>query len=131
MRVFTLNDPALRSYGGLLPGMTPVVHDKGDALPWIADLKAKGYTVSDEFLGVFKPRDADAEAGHHGLTFAPARYSAQDSYTAFLTDEVIKYLSVSTERPWFVHLSYLAPHPPFVAPEPYHSMYDPADVPGR
>ena len=33
------------------------------------------------------------------------------------------------QKPWFVHISYLAPHPPFVVPEPYHAMYDPAEVP--
>ncbi|MEE9595752.1 MAG: sulfatase-like hydrolase/transferase, partial [Acidiferrobacterales bacterium] len=59
----------------------------------------------------------------------PAQYTVEDSYAAFLTNELIKYLSVRVDRPWFVHLSYLAPHPPFVAPEPYHAMYDPADVP--
>jgi arylsulfatase A-like enzyme len=26
-------------------------------------------------------------------------------------------------------LSYRAPHPPFVAPEPYHALYEPSDVP--
>ena len=123
------DDPALRSYAGVLPGMTPVVHVDDHALPWLADLKAKGYTVRKGFLGVFKPKDVGAEAGHRGLTFAPAQYTVEDSYTAFLTDEVIKYLSVREDRPWFVHLSYLAPHPPFIAPEPYHAMYDPADVP--
>ena len=74
-------------------------------------------------------RDLGAEAGRRGLTFAPAQYTVEDSYAAFLTNELIKYLSVRVDKPWFVHLSYLAPHPPFVAPEPYHAMYDPADVP--
>ena len=32
------------------------------------------------------------------------------------------------DTPWFVHISYYSPHPPFVAPEPYHDLYDPADV---
>ena len=129
------DDPARRFYEGVLPGMTPVLH--GDAtglptthaMPWFADLRAKGYTVPEGFLGVFKPVDTDPEAVRRGFTFAPAQYSVEDSYTAFLTDEVIKYLSKCKDQPWFVHLSYLAPHPPFVAPEPYHSMYDPADVP--
>jgi arylsulfatase A-like enzyme len=53
----------------------------------------------------------------------------EDNYTAFLTNELIKYLSVRVDKPWFVHLSYLAPHPPFIVPEPYHAMYDPGDVP--
>lgn len=126
------DDPAISSYEGLLPGMKTVISGETDnipdanALPWIADLKAKGYSVPEGVLGVFKPREA---SGQGGLTSAPAQYSVEDSFTAFLTDEVIKYLSTSKDQPWFVHLSYLAPHPPFVAPEPYHSMYDPADVP--
>ena len=37
--------------------------------------------------------------------------------------------STTTEAPWFAHLAYIRPHPPFVAPEPYASMYDPATVP--
>ena len=122
-------DPILRSYEGVLPGMTPVVYTDDRALPWRADLQAKGYTVSEESLGMFKPKSDKTQTERRGLTFAPARYTTEDSYTAFLTNEVIKYLSVCKDAPWFVHLSYLAPHPPFVAPEPYHAMYDPADVP--
>ncbi len=128
-RRLTPGDPALRTYSGVLPGMTPVLYTDDHSLPWRADLKAKGYTLGEGMLGVFQPRDVDTEAGRRGLTFAPAQYSVDDSYTAFLTNELIKYLSVREDRSWFVHLSYLAPHPPFVAPEPYHAMYDPAAVP--
>ncbi len=32
-------------------------------------------------------------------------------------------------QPWFLHISYLAPHPPLVAPAPYHDLYAAADVP--
>jgi arylsulfatase A-like enzyme len=41
---------------------------------------------------------------------------------------VLDHVAATTE-PWFVHAAYIRPHPPFVAPEPYASMYDPADVP--
>jgi len=134
-RHYKADDPALRSYGGVLPGMTQIAHGSAlsrpeeHTLPWLADLKAKGYKIPADTLGAFKPADTGEENGGNGLTFAPAQYSVEDSYTAFLTGEVIKYLSKNQHQPWFVHLSYLAPHPPFVAPEPYHSMYDPADVP--
>ncbi|TDJ20972.1 MAG: sulfatase [Gammaproteobacteria bacterium] len=128
-RQHTPGDPALRTYSGVLAGMTPVVHVDDHALPWLADLKAKGYTVPEGLLGVYKPKDIGAEADDRGLTFAPAQYTAEDNYTAFLTNELIKYLSVRVDKPWFVHLSYLAPHPPFVVPEPYHAMYDPGEVP--
>ena len=32
-------------------------------------------------------------------------------------------------EPWFVHVSYIRPHPPYRVPAPYHDLYDPAEVP--
>jgi len=122
-------DPLLRRQDAVLRGMTPVVLEDDEALPWRADLEAKGYRVPAGMLGAYTPRWDFPGAEGRGRTFAPALYRAEDSHSAFLTGEVIKYLSVRADRPWFVHLSYLAPHPPFVAPEPYHARYDPADVP--
>ena len=120
-------DPALRSYEGILPGMRPEVWMKDDGLAWLADLKAKGYDIPKS--EVFRPQADFPGADGRGPTFAPARYRAKDSNTAFLTGEAIKYISVRDHEPWFIHISYLAPHPPFIAPEPYHAMYDPARVP--
>jgi arylsulfatase A-like enzyme len=128
-RVHVPGDPALTSYEELLPGMTPVVWLKDDQLAWLADLKAKGYEVPSGRNEVFRPRAEFPGAAGRGPTFAPARYRAEDSNSAFLTGEAIKYISVRGEKPWFVHVSYLAPHPPFVVPEPYHALYDPAEVP--
>ncbi len=128
-RTHAPGDPALCSYEGLLPGMTPVVMSKDDQLPWLADLKAKGYDIAPDKKEVFRPKADFPGAAGRGPTFAPARYRAEDSNTAFLTNEAIEYISVRRERPWFVHVSYWAPHPPFVVPEPYHAQYDPADVP--
>jgi arylsulfatase A-like enzyme len=121
------SDPSLRSYEGVLPGMVPVIWMKDTPLQWIAELKSRGYEITP--AEVYKPKPDFPGAASRGATFAPARFAAADSATAFLTDEVIKYLSVRQDEPWFVHLSYLSPHPPFIAPEPYHAKYDPADVP--
>jgi arylsulfatase A-like enzyme len=122
-------DPALASYEGLLPGMTPIIMVKDDQRPWLAHLKAKGYQIPAGKHEVFRPQEDYPGAAARGPTYAPARYRAEDSNTAFLTDEAIKYISVRGAEPWFVHLSYLAPHPPFVVPAPYHDRYDPAEVP--
>ncbi len=35
------------------------------------------------------------------------------------------------EKPFFLMLSWMFPHPPYTAPESYYNMYDPADVPMR
>ena len=115
----------LADYEGVLPGMTPVMHLKDDQRAWLADLKAKGYEVPPGHHGVFRPKPDFPGAAERGPTYAPARYKAEDSNAAFLTGEAIKYISVRGDEPWFVHLSYLAPHPPFVVPEPYHDLYHP------
>ena len=32
------------------------------------------------------------------------------------------------EKPWCLHLSYIKPHWPYIAPAPYNDMYSAADV---
>lgn len=50
----------------------------------------------------------------------------QDTYIA---NQAIEYLaSNKDERPFFLWVDFVAPHPPADAPEPYFSMHDPAQV---
>jgi len=127
-RTLPADHPALRSREGILPGMVPVVSMGSDLAPWRAALTARGYEVGETALEVFRPR-IDGDASTRGKTYWPALYSAEDSAGAFLTDAAIDYIDGRSGKPWFVHLSYRAPHPPFIAPEPYNTMYDAADVP--
>ena len=119
-------DPALHRIDDTLPGMTPVVRMDDEMYPWIADLLTKGYTIPEGELGVFTPPLGNSARGG---TYNPALFSAEDSATAFLTNAAMQYVSVRGRKPWFVHLSFLSPHPPFVVPAPYHDMYDPESVP--
>lgn len=121
--------PELTSYEGILTGMKPEVFLGGDLKPWRADLEAKGYEVPEDKYGPFRPKADFPGAENRGPTYAPARYSADDSITAFLTTEAIKYMAAKKGEPWFAHISYLSPHPPFIVPEPYHELYDPGDMP--
>ncbi len=56
------------------------------------------------------------------------QYDAAYSQTRFLTERFTQWAG---GRPggWFAHLSFLRPHPPFLAPAPYDTMFDPASVP--
>ncbi len=36
--------------------------------------------------------------------------------------------SCTSDRPFFLHIAYMDPHPPFFVPEPYYSMFDPAAI---
>src|SRR5260370_28654352 len=59
----------------------------------------------------------------------PLKYPAEFDDTAFMVGKTIDYIR-SASGPFVAHLSLLRPHPPFVAPEPYNSMYAPSTVPG-
>ena len=58
----------------------------------------------------------------------PARIDEAASETAVTTDHALKFIAQSGDRPWCLHLSYIKPHWPYVAPAPYHAMYSAADV---
>ncbi|MGF1525815.1 MAG: sulfatase-like hydrolase/transferase [Candidatus Competibacterales bacterium] len=118
-------DPARFSYTQPLQGFTEIVEMRDEAWAWLAHLRARGYDVPDaesaDFQRLYRP-----EGGRLG---GKALYGAEDSDTAFLTDETLKALDVRRGKNWFALVSYIRPHPPFVAPAPYHALIDPAAMP--
>ncbi len=58
----------------------------------------------------------------------PARVPAEHSETPYTTRRAIDFIAEAGDRPWLMHLSYIKPHWPYVAPEPYASMYGPEDA---
>ena len=120
------DDPALQTYESVMPGFSPELHLTEKPYPWMADLQAKGYDFADDVTEIYRPA---SEPGDRGPTFPPARFKAEDSITAFLTDRLLDYISIRRKGSWFAHAAYIRPHPPFVAPAPYHALYDPKDMP--
>lgn len=119
-RIHAADDPVLTSYEQVLPGFQEVVEMRlEESLPWRAYLMDKGYDVPP-YPEIFRPTGPRPED--------PALYRAEDSDTAFLTDETIRALR-ARKQGWFAHLTYIRPHNPLVAPEPYNRMYDPATLP--
>jgi len=127
-RQFASGDYAVKTYEGVLPGFVPVCHVNSAAKSWLADLKAKGYQVPETAKQMLSPQSEYPGAADKGKTFAAAKFRAEDSRAAFLVDEAIKYLSVRQSKSWFVYLSFLSPHPPYIAPEPFHNQYDANDM---
>lgn len=119
-RDLAADDPRLRSYEGVLPGYRPVLDLPEHLRPWGAWLRDRGYDVPEHVPAMYAPI-SDAPG-------APVAYAAEHTEAAFLTETFLEYLDGADDQ-WFAHLAYIRPHPPFVAPEPYASMYDPADVP--
>lgn len=58
----------------------------------------------------------------------PAVVQAEHSETAYMTDRAINKITALGDKPWCLHLSYIKPHWPYIAPAPYHTMYSKDDV---
>lgn len=106
-------DPRLSTYEGVLPGFdvhTLLVSDHG---PWLDWLDALGYRVAHAL---------DALRTEH-------ERPAEHSLSSFTTDRLLAWFGERPERdagaPWFAHVSYLRPHPPFSAAGHFSTMYDP------
>ena len=95
------------------------MRQESDDTQWREHLRGRGYEVP-EGMALYVP-DGDGIA-------APARYRAEDSDTAFLTDRFLERMETETVG-WFAALTFIRPHPPLVAPAPYNTMYGPADLP--
>ena len=58
----------------------------------------------------------------------PARVREEDSETPYLTRRGMDFMREAGDTPWCLHLSYIKPHWPYMAPAPYNDMYGPGDV---
>ncbi|MEL6645070.1 MAG: sulfatase-like hydrolase/transferase [Pseudomonadota bacterium] len=125
------DDPDLSVYEGVAPGFREVVEMQLEAgHEWPAYLRALGYDVEAPRGQAVPP--AYRAATPEGQAYSPsdpAIYAAEHSDTAYLTDRTLAALDVRRDRNWFAHVTYIRPHPPFVAPAPYNRMVNPADLP--
>ena len=51
-----------------------------------------------------------------------------DSETPYMTSRAIEFMKQAGDTPWCLHLSYIKPHWPYIAPAPYNDMYGPEHV---
>ncbi|MEY4879939.1 MAG: hypothetical protein RJB62_1408 [Pseudomonadota bacterium] len=58
----------------------------------------------------------------------PARVAEEHSETAYMTNRAMDFIRESGDAPWCLHLSYIKPHWPYIAPKPYHRMFGAEDV---
>jgi len=122
-----VNDPDLATYEGLMPGFREMVEMRLEqSYAWKADLKAKGYTIPEGFAAFFQ---GVPDASEQVQVNSPAFYKSEDSDTAFLTNELLKSLSIREDESWFAHATFIRPHPPLCAPAPYNTLCSGADMP--
>jgi len=58
----------------------------------------------------------------------PARVAEADAETPYMTRRAIDFIREAADAPWCLHLSYIKPHWPYIAPAPYHAMYAAGDI---
>ena len=123
--VISPGDARLTTYEGVLPGFEVRARVPNDEKQYLGWLRAQGVDFASPAQAHFPVRDAGT------ITDAPPGYDKGQTQTAFLVDEFIRYLGEQDKgRPWFAHLSFIRPHPPFIVPAPYNDMYAPDEVDG-
>lgn len=102
-------------------------HEPGDESGYPAYLRAQGYDAKDPWSEyVISAVDTDGEVvsgWQMRHVHLPARVKEEHSETAYMTTQAINFMTRQGEQPWALHLSYVKPHWPYMAPAPYHAMY--------
>ncbi|MCT7377877.1 alkaline phosphatase family protein [Chelativorans salis] len=95
-------------------------------------LREQGYNVDNpwhEFANAGRGADGKILSGWLMRNARlPAAVKEEHSETAYMTDRAMDFIAEAGDTPWCLHLSYIKPHWPYIAPAPYHDMYGPGDV---
>jgi len=100
-------------------------------------LEEKGLTDWREYFAPapgsdHEPKHNPRHTGKMYGDFEPAAWElpAELHYTTWTAERTIANIerAVATDRPFFTWSSFHDPHPPYLVPEPWASMYDPEDM---
>jgi len=102
-------------------------HTPGAESGYPAFLRAQGYDGADPWsehvIAGIGP-DGEVKSGWFMRNVhLPARVHEAHSETAYMTNQAIGFMQRMGGQPWVLHLSYVKPHWPYMAPAPYHAMY--------
>lgn len=130
-RTLAPGDPRLKTYEGVLPGFSVRQLLPEHQKPWLSWLALRGVDADAGFPDIHRPAGEPVEnKSDDPVTNAAPIYSKDETPAAFLTGEFVRWLGEQQrETAWFAHVSFLSPHPPFIVPEPYNTLCDPADGP--
>ncbi len=120
------------------PGFDPFERDDGlhpdkiynkrnIALNYNSYLNEKGYNGKNpwnSWANSVEDENGNILSGWHlKNSNKPARVKEEHSETAYMTDRAIDFIKENKKLSWMLHLSYIKPHWPYIAPSPYHNMY--------
>ncbi len=102
--------------------------------PFNAYLKAKGYGGDNPWETWANSGEAEDGSQQNGWLLVHAdkktRAPEEDTETPWTTREAMRFIddAESKGENWCLHLSYIKPHWPYIAPAPYHDMFDASQV---
>ncbi len=82
--------------------------------------------------GLLEKLEADYRENRQGRFSAHASVLPEEHHhDTYIATRAIRFLEeYERDRPFFLWVDFVAPHPPADPPQPYHSMYNPADMRG-
>ena len=102
-------------------------YDPGAETGYLEWLRARGYTGerpwTEWVIGAIDERGELVSGYQMRNVHLPARIAKEHSETAYMTGRAIDFVERRGDDPWVLHLSYIKPHWPYIAPAPYHTMY--------
>jgi arylsulfatase A-like enzyme len=119
-RLTPAGDPRYFEIGDIMEGFRTVAHfDEVEFRNYFGWVAGRGFAMPDgDARELWRPAD-----GPPGPSTAPSRIPAALSDTAWSGEHAIEFLRTTrADRPWLLHLGFFRPHPPFVAPAPYHAI---------
>ena len=118
------NDEKKFTYESPMEGFDPVCHlTEGDSSEWGNYLNENGFKIKNA-KDLFQARKPEKGIG---FIHEPFEIPTEHSDSSFLTKKLIKDLK-KTNDPFFMHISFLKPHPPMRVSNPWHSLINPDDI---
>jgi len=112
------------TYESPMEGFDPVCHlTESNSDTWGSYLNENGFKIKntkDLYQGR-KPKKGQ------GFIYEPFEIPTEHSDTSFIANRAIQDLKKITD-PFFMHISFLKPHPPMYVAEPWHSLINPDDI---
>ena len=95
-------------------------------------LRGKGYEGGNPWhwaANSVKTAEGMRSGFYNDIADLPASVDEADSETPYMTRRAMDFMAQDDGKsPWLLHLSYIKPHWPYIAPAPYNTMYGPDDV---
>lgn len=118
-------DPRFSVLGDMMDGFRPVGAFEPTEDGYFGWLAQQGFSLPERREDVWLPEGAAAQPG---ATALPSRLPAHLTDSAYFTDRALAYLKGRDGKPFFLHLGYYRPHPPFIASAPYNALYRAGDM---